>query len=463
MIILDVAANVRRRTHVWTLVGRALRCAPIQRSTLDVRRSMFSPLYLLSSLLLPLAAIAQTESVTTLAGSVLTSGNADGPAAHALFSDPTGLALNTAGNIFIVDNQNHTIREYTATGYVTTLAGQPGQPGSKDGTGTNASFNNPTGIVFAPNGLLYVADTGNNMIRFVTTNGTVTTLSGSVQSGTNDGSSSDSRFNLPLGIAADKSSVLYVADSGNHSIRRVLTNGTVRTIAGSPGVWGSADGAGTAALFNGPVGVAVDTDGNIFVSDANNHTIRKITPGGMVSTFAGLAGADGTNDGVGSMARFGKPAEMRIDRGNNLFVVDSFYHTIRRISTNAEVTTIAGAAGSGGSADGSGAGARFFNPYGLAIDHNGNLRVSDTYNQTLRFVYVPITVSLNRNSSGGDFVISWQAVVGDSYQALYRDLATGAAWQNLGGAVMATNSTGTQTDASAGTTGQRVYRVRLMP
>jgi hypothetical protein len=144
-------------------------------------------------------------------------------------------------------------------------------------------------------------------------------------------------------------------------------------------------------------------------------------------------------------------------------VVDSFSHTIRSVSTNAVVTTVAGLAGSGGAADGPGSQARFFNPYGLAIDHNGNLRVSDTYNQTIRFVYQAITASLNRAPNGNGFVISWPAVPKDTYQVQYLDLETGSSWQNLGAPVTAATSLGTLTDNSYRAANQRLYRVKLVP
>jgi NHL repeat len=401
--------------------------------------------------------------VTTLAGSVLTSGSADGPAASALFGDPTGLALDAAGNIYVADNQNNTIRKLSAAGQVTTLAGRAGQMGSADGTGTNASFNSPSGIILAPNGYLYVTDTGNNTIRAISTGGVVTTLAGLAgQVGATNADGSLARFSSPLGLAVDADGTLYVADSGNHLIREVTSTGVVTTFAGLAGVWGTSDGLGTNALFNGPVGLAFDSAGNLFVSDSANHTIRKINSGGSVTTWAGLAGVDGTADGVGNAARFGKPAELKMDRGNDLFVVDSFYHTIREISPTAVVTTVAGQGGQGGSANGLGGAARFFNPYGLAIDHNGNLRVSDTYNQTIRFVYAPIPASLSRDPSGSGFVISWQAVSGDTYQVEYRDQSTGDAWQNLGGPVTVNSSIGTLTDTSTGSS-QRAYRVKLLP
>ncbi len=424
----------------------------------NLRALMFA-----AGLALPVGAAAQ-EAVVTLAGSVLTSGTVDGPAATALFGDPTGLALDAGGNIYIADNQDHTIRFLSAAGVVSTLAGRAGQPGTADGTGTNAYFNSPTGIVLAPNGLLYVTDTGNNTIRCVTTSGVVTTLVGPPgEYGITNANGSSAPFNSPLGIAVDSSGVLYVADSGSHDIRKVTTAGVTTVFAGSRDVWGTADGTGTTAQFNGPVGLAFDSTGNLFVSDSANHTIRKITTNGVVTTWAGLAGVAGTADGTGSAARFGKPAEMKMDRNNNLFVVDSFYHTIRRISPGAVVTTVAGLGGSGGSANGTGSAARFFNPYGLAIDHNGNLRVSDTYNETIRFVYNPIATSLSKKSGEGLVLSSTgRPSPNDTYQVQFKELTAGATWQNLGGLVTPTGSIGTQTDNST-VANQRIYRVKLMP
>ncbi|MDB6123178.1 MAG: hypothetical protein JWQ71_2171 [Pedosphaera sp.] len=412
-------------------------------------------------LLLPFETSAQ-QAVTTLAGSVFITGSVDGPATNALFNDPAGLAIDANGNIYVADSQNHTLRKLSAGGIVTTLAGKAGQFGSANGTGTNASFNTPSGIALGGDSTLYVTDTGNHTIRRVTTNGVVSTLAGFAgQSGITNATGSLARFNTPLGIAVDQSGILYVADSGNHTIRKVTSAGVVTKLAGSAEVWGSTDGTGGAALFNGPVGIAIDSKQNIYVSDSNNQTIRKVTTAGVVTTWAGQAGVDGATDGIGSAALFSKPAELKIDRNDNLFVLDSFNHTIRRITTNAVVTTLAGLPGNGGATDGFAGAARFFNPYGLAIDRNGNLRVSDTYNQTIRFVYQPITASLVRD--GGNLIISWQAAAGNKYQVQSKQETDGAAWQNLGAIVTATNSVGTQADNLPPALGQRFYRVMLLP
>ncbi len=425
------------------------------------RLPQFAPL--LAMICLSLTSMAQ-QVASTLTGSVLTTGSTDGPPAKALFNDPTGLTIDTNGNVYVADNANHTLRKLSPSGMVTTVAGRTGKPGSANGTGTNAFFYNPSGIALASNGILYVSDTGNNTIRSVSTSGVVSTLAGMAgQSGATNGTGALARFNTPLGLAVNNSGMIYVADSGNHTIRKVTPAGVVSTLAGSPAVWGSADGAADAALFNCPVGVVVDSTGNIFVSDANNYAIRKITPTGVVSTWAGLAGVEGAVDGTGNAARFGKPAELKIDQHNNLYVADSFNCVIRKITTNAVVTTVAGLAGVGGSEDGLGTQARFFNPYGLAVDHNGNLRVSDTYNETIRFVYNPITAWLGQKTTGDAMVVNWQAVAGNKYQVQYQDKLAGGIWQNLGGTLTATNTNCFQADSLSSSSTQRFYRVMLVP
>lgn len=429
-----------------------------------LRRSKINvALFLFASCVFATMARGQ-EQTMTLAGSVLRTGTEDGPAADALFHDPAGLAMDTNGNLYIADSQNHTIRKLSTNGMVTSFAGRPGHHGSADGTGTNAFFNCPTGIAVAANGALYVSDTGNCTIRHISTKGVVTTLAGTAGwAGAADSAGSLARFNAPLGIGVSSGGTIYIADSGNYTVRKMTLAGVVTTLAGLPGVWGSADGSGAAARFNGPVGIGVDASGNIFVSDANNYTIRRITPAGVVSTWAGLAGAEGSTDGKGNAARFGKPAELKIAPNGNLFVVDAFNGVIRQVDTNRVVTTVAGLAGKDGAMDGLGSLARFLNPYGLAVDHNGNLRVTDTYNETIRLVYNPITAWVGRNGDGSAVVIGWQGVVGGRYQVQYREEMDAGSWQNLGGTLIATNAACAQTDGSLPETGRRFYRIVLLP
>ena len=202
--------------------------------------------------------------------------------------------------------------------------------------------------------------------------------------GSADGTGSAARFNDPFGVATDSSGNVYVADSINSTIRKITLAGAVTTLAGLAGTGGSADGTGSAARFNFPIGVATDGSGNVYVGDLFNSTIRKITPAGAVTTLAGLAGSRGSADGTGSAARFASPQGVATDSSGNVYVADSDNNTIRKITPAGAVTTLAGLAGSRGSADGTGSAARFNLPRGVATDSSGNVYVADTFNNTIR-------------------------------------------------------------------------------
>lgn len=274
----------------------------------------------------------------------------------------------------------------TSQWIVTTLAGTAGVSGSVDATGPAASFAVPRGIALGPGGVVYVADTFNSTVRTVDTFGRVRTFAGTATAtGTTDANGTSARFNYPRGIAVKADGTVFVADTDSHTVRLITPTGDVSTLAGSPGVSGSADGTGTAARFNMPSGIAVDAAGNVFVADTNNHTIRKVTPGGVVSTVAGLAGENGSADGTSS-ARFDTPRSVAVDAAGNLYVADFVNNTIRKITPAGVVSTLAGQHGAVGTADGVGAAARFRQPSGIAVDAAGFLYVADTYNYTVRRV-----------------------------------------------------------------------------
>ena len=407
---------------------------------------------------LMVAARAQ-DSVTTLAGQPLVSGAANGAGTNALFSDPAAMVADAGGNLFVADSQNHAIRKISPNGIVSTLAGQLGMAGSADAPGTNAQFNSPCGLALDTSGNLFVSDTGNHTIRKVTTGGVVTTVAGAVgQGGFINGVGLVAQFNSPLGLMAATNGTIYVADSGNHCIRSI-SNGVVSTFAGSPQVLGSADGAGTNAQFNGPVGLALNAQGNLFVSDSNNHTIRKIKPDGTVSTWAGSAGADGCVDGPAATAKFCKPAELALDRNGNLFVADSFYHVIRKISSDGIVSTVTGCAGSYGTTNGINGHARFFNPYGLAVRPDGALMVTDAFNELIREVLVPFGLVIQAAGANQAVTIFWSGVVGQTYQVQYKNSVAADGWLNLGAPVVATNQSLSLTDVMAASGVPTLYRV----
>ena len=210
----------------------------------------------------------------------------------------------TAGNVYVADSGGNRILEINSSGDVSLLAGL-GSPGSDDGTGSAARFNFPEGVAVDSAGNVYVADTINSTIRYITPSGVVTTLAGLATGfGSADGTGSAARFHFPESVAMDSTRNAYVADSSNYTIRKITPSGVVSTLAGLAGSPGSADGTGSAARFFYPGGVAVDSAGNVYVADTENDTIRKITPSGVVSTLAGLAGSPGSADGTGSAARF---------------------------------------------------------------------------------------------------------------------------------------------------------------
>lgn len=395
------------------------------------------------------------DSVRTLAGATAISAYADGPGVSARFADPVGLAADAQGSVLIADSANHCIRIFLG-GIVSTVAGQPGQNGYRDGASSAAQFDTPSALAVAKDGTIYISDTGNHTIRRLTTNGTVATFAGGAgEAGSTNGPAAAARFNAPLGLALAPNGDLLVADSGNHAIRRITPAGVVSTFAGGLEQWGAADGKGEQARFNGPVGLAFDPTGNLFVADSFNHAIRRVAPDGTVTTFAGKLGEDGFTDGPAAEARFGSPAELAFDASGNLFVTDGFYNTLRRIKPDGTVSTVAGLAGVEGSADGGYVAARFFNPYGLVATTAGTLVVSDTYNELIREITAPFTLSARKTANGGT-VIRWESLAGKHYQPLYRDSLT-SPWQPLGSPVTASSAATEATDTAAATA--RFYQV----
>src|SRR6476659_1644939 len=335
-------------------------------------------------------------TVSTFAGTAGVVGNTDGTGAAASFNGPYGLSVDGVGNIYVADTFNHTIRKITPARLVSTFAGTAGIHGAADGTGSAARFNTPTDIAVNSAGtLLYVADYGNNEIRKITSTRVVSTLAGSVNNppggaGYVDGTGRAARFSEPNGIAVAGTTV-YVSDA-NNTIRKITSAGVVTTLAGTPGVAGGADGTGAAAQFTFPHSVAVDSAGStVYVSDSFNQVVRKINVStGAVTTLAGYQpdGPVQDVDGTGSNARLNYPGGIAVDKNGNVYVAEETASTVRKITPGGVVTTLAGTFtptdSYGGSADGTGPAARFYLPWGIAVDAKGTLYLADWGNYTIR-------------------------------------------------------------------------------
>lgn len=293
-----------------------------------------------------------------------------GPAA---FNSPTGLVVDSGGFVFVADTNNNQIKLITPQGEVITIAGS-GVAGSANGVGMAAQFNRPSGVAVDSANNVFVADTNNHVIRKIALDSTVTTFAGTMgSSGYLDANGTSARFNRPTGIAIDGANNIYVADTTNHSIRKITPAGDVTTLAGGgPTASGWVEAQGTAARLNTPRGVAVDGAGNVYVADLLNHAIRKINPNRDVTTLAGGGpSASGSTDGTGTAARFFQPFGVGVDATGNVYVADTLNEVVRKISPGGVVTTLGGVAGAPGTVNGTGAAARFNSPYGVSVEASG--------------------------------------------------------------------------------------------
>ena len=283
-----------------------------------------------------------TREVSSVAGTGI-SGFLDGPGITAKFNSPFGIVIDNSGNLFVADSGNHRIRKITPTGDVSTIAGT-GVPGFMDGPSITAQFNSPKGIVIDTSGNLYIADSGNSRVRKITPAGIVSTIAGTGEYGFKDGPGIAAQFSSPFGIEIDDIGNLYIADNGNHRIRKLATDGNVTTVVGT-GVSGFLEGPISIAQLAGPTDVHLNAAGELFIVDQNNHRIRKLSKAGVVSTIAG-SGLKGSLDGEGVTAQFTLPYRIDSDEAGNCYVTD-ISGSLRKVTPSGLVSTLANSISSG--------------------------------------------------------------------------------------------------------------------
>jgi len=345
--------------------------------------------------------------ITTVAGNGVFNYNGDGIAAtNACMRGPTGVALDSLGNLYITDGgsgyiNGNRIRKVDTNGIITTVAGNGNQDYSGDGVAaTNTSLCSPSGVAFDSVGNLYIADSANKLVRKVDTNGIITSVAGNISKATNGvysgdgGLATNATLNSPFGVALDNFNNLYIADSGNNRIRMVNTNGIITTVAGNGTPTFAGDyGAATAGSLNNPMGIMVDTNGNLYIADSGNNRIRYVNINGIIFTAAGGgSGGDGgaaTNANLNNpLASVNSPLGETMDMFGNLYIADGNKCSIRRVNINGIITTVAGNGlasfrGDGGSATN----ASLNTPYGVAYGAQGDLYVADTGNNRIRKIH----------------------------------------------------------------------------
>ena len=325
-------------------------------------------------------------AVSTLAGDG-TAGFRNGPARQAEFDNPAGLAVDSAGNVFVADNRQPRIRLIAAGSHaVSTLAGD-GKVGLRNGIARRAEFDLPTGVAVDRAGDVFVADSGNEVIRMIAAGShTVSTLAGDGTRGFTNGPAADARFSSPMGVAVDAAGNVYVADAGNDRIRMIAAGShTVSTLAGS-GAAGFLDGAAHVAEFDHPVSVAVDAAGDVFVADARNNRVRTISAGSRgVSTLAGRGKADFA-DGQAADAEFDYPLGVSVDRAGNVYVADSLNARVRVIAAGTQIVSTLAGSGTAGFGNGAAQTAEFRGPSAVAATAAGTVYVADPLDERIRTI-----------------------------------------------------------------------------
>lgn len=344
-------------------------------NTFEINQTIFSLVPLNSGGNIPTEPIVSTFAGTGTIGSIDSAGDTSE------FNYPTIVVFDNAENLIVVDRSNHKIRKITPTGFVTTMTGT-GFAGSLDGTALSATFRYPDGAIVDSNGNVLITDQSNHKIRKLDTSNLVSTIAGSGTAGYLDGTGLTTQFYYPAAIAIDNLDNLFIADYSNHCIRKITPLGVVSTYAGIGGVAGNNDGNSSVARLNGPTGLCFDNSGNLYVADYNNHKIRKIDTSGNVSTFCGT-GVTGNLDGNATTAQFNKPAVICFDGIDNFYVTDSGNHNVRKVDLLGNVTTFAGTSVAG-DVDGNALSSSFRDLTGIVAKNKDELFIADYGNHKIR-------------------------------------------------------------------------------
>jgi len=337
-------------------------------------------------------AVSGTDTIVTIAGINPGYSGEGGQATSARLDGPYGVAADSAGSVYVADAFNHRIRRITSGGIIDSVggAGMGGYAGD-GGLATSAQLNYPLDVDVDASGNIFVADDGNHRIREVSRTGVITTVAGTGVNGysVDHGPAASARLSYPRGVALDAKGNLLIADLGNDRIRRVDANGTIATIAGS-GLRGSSGDGGPAgaAELNGPYDVVADDDGNLYIADTQNHRIRKVDANGVITTIAGTGAAGFSGDGGQAIAaQLDDPRRVAVDAAGNVYVADSDNHRIRKVTPGGVITTVAGTGVAGLSGDGGqAASAQLDAPTGLAIRSDGSLVLTDYANGRVRLI-----------------------------------------------------------------------------